>query len=676
MVDNVIVRCHGCNQPRLKTETEIQNYKNGYPSMYVPEHYELYKKIMQYKGKSFSMQKIYNQTQTQESELTSDDFLITKTSKKLNSHYLTLDKISFVSDKEVKDRNLKVNGKYRVPSSEHDVVYSVNIDAGYVEFNINIPKYLYGHNLAQFIPQKGSYCFNFQKGDFNTWETQTHYLYDRIYSFIDGFFTDLFLKFELEFMPNYEYIELNRIDLCYNQFFKTKTQALMYLDEQKKIHKKRSRSKNRLIQDFESSITYHTSNGSYFKIYHKGSEYINVKHGDFKKHEQINKSFIDKKYKNSSNDVLKNNEKITFAKFRADIMGVPFVLPDDYNVKNFVNNVYKDIPINTMFLKNEMDKVLRYEISISGKSLARIYKKNNFRSHCPFHNQAIRTHKKVRKLDKRKSKKIKTQTITKQERETSKKVARFLNNGCYILLTQNKKFRKHATSGKYDYNSKTGHYKIKKLYEFLEKGTLLETRDIGFFTKSFLSKLIKDFRTQIEYYQIEELEPFDDLVKKVREYNKAAERKKKIYDDVNESEIYDLQNYYDKQGRLQKKRVNKTKGNKIITKASQLLTEKQKMEKNIQKINISNVTEIFRLMHEKKMSPSQIQKFLKLTKSSFYRRMSYLKILGVKEQTLFTNVKIKVRTDFLEYYYLTSGTNYIKDFFLKKEHIKINSKSI
>lgn len=677
MIDNIVLRLHGINQPKLDTLNNISMYKKGVANMYVPAHYDLYKKLLTYKGKGFSVAKIYNKTVSETSEKSDDDFLITKTSKKLNEHYLSLDKVSYIHDKVVKDRNLKANGKYRVTSSEHNVVFSINIDAGYVEFNINIPKYLFGHNLAQFVPQIHSKFFQSNKGDFNQWRVQKSYLYDRIHDFLDAFFTDLLHHFELELMPDYDYIEVNRIDICYNQFFKTKEEALMYLDEQKKIHKKRTRINSKKVSDYDTSIAFETKDGSYFKIYHKGSEYINVKHGDFKKHEAINKAYISNKSKYTENPIFRNHNKMIFKMFQNDTLGKIFDFPEELKpiVKDTTNSIYKDLPYNTMFLKKEMDKVLRYEISIKSKSLARIYKSKIFRQHCEYHQEAVKVYKAVKNYDKRKQKKGKNRP-TRDHRDTAEKMANFLNKSAFILLTKDPALNRYGKSGFKDYDRYTGEYKITNLYGVLKKGTLLETKDIGFFSKPFLNELVNQFYKEVQYYQIEELKPFDDLVKLVREYNAKAEENKLKYDELNDFKTWQIVTEYDIHGKAFKKRQRITKGNKVITKASQLLTEKEKREKHLQSINISNVLEIFRLMHDEKMSPSQIRDYLKLTKSSYHRRMSYLKDIGVREQTLAIPKAVKVRTDFLDYYYLTGGLKYRNYFYTKKVHAEINAKPI
>lgn len=673
MIDNLVFRLHGINQPELRNKLSIQSYKKGFAVMYVPSHFDLYKKIMQYKGKAFTMSRIFNKEQKQSSEISDEEFLLTKTSRKLNDHYLNLDKISFVSDKVVKERNLKVNGKYRVPSSEHDVVYSVNLDGGFIEFNINVPKYLYGHNMAQFIPQINSDKFNSLSGNFNEWAVQKHHLHGRIYEFIDSFFTDLFFKFELELMPDYDYIELSRIDLSYNQYFKTETDAKMYLNEQKKIHKKRTSSKNRVVGQYETSISYHTSNGSYFKIYHKGSEYINTKHGDFKKHDALNRDYIRNQQKYMQNDTFGEHNTMIFKMFKNDTLGNYFEAPVSPKIRKVVKDVFKDLPINTMFLKKEMDKILRYEVSLTSKALSRIYKTKIFRANCKYHQEAKKMYTSVKRYDTRKNKKTKHR-VTVEDRNTFKEMNRFINNGCFIVMSKDKKLKKHVVNGSFDYTPTTGIYKVKRLYEYLGKGTLLETRDIGFFSKNFLNLLVDDFKKQIDYYQLEELQPFDDLVKKVSQYNKEVEANLEKYNYKEDWQTWEIITVFDRHGKPTEKKQRKRKGNKIISKASHLLTESQRRKQHLQGINITNIIEVFRLMHEKKMTPSQIKDYLNLTKSSFSRRMAILRQLGVKEKTLSMPKVINVKTDFSEYYYNSTNPKYRINFYLDKRHSQINSK--
>ena len=73
-------------------------------------------------------------------------------------------------------------------------------------------------------------------------------------------------------VPLAEDFEINRIDLCYNQFFNSKEDSLNYLDEQKKLLCKYARSSKNNYRSYDTSLLYITRRYS-FKIYHKGTEF-------------------------------------------------------------------------------------------------------------------------------------------------------------------------------------------------------------------------------------------------------------------------------------------------------------------------------------------------------------------------------------------------------------------
>src|SRR5690606_27955484 len=139
--------------------------------------------------------------------------------------------------------------------------------------------------------------------------------------FIDKFFTDLitFLNQDSNFLidtfPDYNYIEIRRIDLCYNQHFETKEEALMYLENQKKLKKEKNYNTKSQTKSFGTTHAQTTSFGSYFKIYHKGSEY-SKSDGDLKKHLEINRKFLEKNYKKITSEILKEHEKKIYSKDR------------------------------------------------------------------------------------------------------------------------------------------------------------------------------------------------------------------------------------------------------------------------------------------------------------------------------------------------------------------------
>lgn len=139
-----------------------------------------------------------------------------------------------------------------VPSSHYDLSYACNAQKNYLEFNFSIPKYLYSTNVLQFVNEYDQ-----------TAKTQFSILITFLHKFIKENFTT---------PPLLEDIEINRIDLCYNQFFNSKSDALAYLDEQKKLLVTKARSSKNNYRSYDTSLLYVTKRYS-FKIYHKGTEF-------------------------------------------------------------------------------------------------------------------------------------------------------------------------------------------------------------------------------------------------------------------------------------------------------------------------------------------------------------------------------------------------------------------
>ena len=153
------------------------------------------------------------------------------------------------------DRNRILMPRHRntnlVASSHYDLSYVVDTEKDFIEFNFSIPKYLYATNIMQLV---------------NEIDQGVGATFSKLYSFIGDFLRDNFLK-----SPLLEDVEIHRIDLCYNQFFNSKEDALNYLDEQKKLLASK-RSKDNKVRSYDSSIMYTTRRYS-FKIYHKGTEF-------------------------------------------------------------------------------------------------------------------------------------------------------------------------------------------------------------------------------------------------------------------------------------------------------------------------------------------------------------------------------------------------------------------
>ncbi|MFB2120056.1 phage/plasmid replication protein [Parapedobacter sp. 2B3] len=139
-----------------------------------------------------------------------------------------------------------------IPSSHYSVSYSVNYHRDFIDFNLSLPKYQFGTNILQAI--------NYYDTDFKA----TYYV---VINFFDDFFKKVLIH-----TPDFQDVEVRRIDLCYNQFFVDKAQALSYLDKQKGLAAKYARSSKNNYRSYDTSLMYVTGRYS-FKIYHKGTEF-------------------------------------------------------------------------------------------------------------------------------------------------------------------------------------------------------------------------------------------------------------------------------------------------------------------------------------------------------------------------------------------------------------------
>lgn len=139
-----------------------------------------------------------------------------------------------------------------IASSHYNLSYLVNQQKGFIEFNFSIPKYLWGTNIMQLV---------------NIYDQSADLVFTELMAFLQTFFKDVLFE-----IPLADDVEINRIDMCYNQFFATKDDALAYLSEQGKMLVKFARSSKNKFRTYDTSIMYVTRRYS-FKIYHKGTEF-------------------------------------------------------------------------------------------------------------------------------------------------------------------------------------------------------------------------------------------------------------------------------------------------------------------------------------------------------------------------------------------------------------------
>ena len=212
-----------------------------------------------------------------------------------------------------------------------------NRDRDFLEFNFSVPKYKWGTNILVFARHMWEKDFIYSN------HTSLKYNLDESFGLIMSFIKNFFLKEFMDLFPiDFSCVEINRIDLSYNQLFETKKQALEYLEYQKQIRRKHSRNDVNNFREYETSLMYITHRYS-LKIYHKGTEYR--KH-DRKEHRRINKE--------------KGKEY-----FRIDQ------------------------------LQEVADRMLRYEVTFRDTMLTYLYSNYVFRKNCPIHKARYEIYKKV-----------------------------------------------------------------------------------------------------------------------------------------------------------------------------------------------------------------------------------------------------------------------------------------
>ena len=383
------------------------------------------------------------------------------------SEYENLSKSPLVDEKFIIDyyRNEKTGihlvrykSQERLNNSGHYYFHAFeNRDRDFLEFNFSIPKYKFGTNILMFVEhiwnKNFQYYYN-QSLDYNL-----KHSYDLLISFIIRFFKSEFIDCQVD----YTCVEINRIDLCFNQVFESKRKALEYLEYQKQIRRKNSRIDSNSFREYETSLMYVTKRYS-LKVYHKGTEYS--KH-DRKEHDRIN---IEK-----GQNIFNIDELQAFA-----------------------------------------NKILRYEVTFRDTMLSYLYNHKIFRKNCPVHSANYKIYKKV-EAAKLKNDRIAVKNGTfKNESQRHK----FMTNNPYIsiskdsnivfkrmakLLNTNREFILKTTPHIDEFNSKTT--------------SLVSFEPRALFSKALFINCAIFFKSFIKEFQITE-KPSECAVKeRIDEYN-------------------------------------------------------------------------------------------------------------------------------------------------------------
>lgn len=164
------------------------------------------------------------------------------------------------------------NKKLNVPSSNGTIkVQYLDYDKT-IKFEYSIPKLIYSNNVMEILPPFHSRYYS-AVGSNDMTSKANFYIEVIKKSFIhiiESITNNLINEFTLDWSD----VQIFRLDLCYNQLFQSKEDALNYLDAQKKVSAKRIRKDNEVNNHslYKSGLTILTSR-YYYKIYHKGIDF-------------------------------------------------------------------------------------------------------------------------------------------------------------------------------------------------------------------------------------------------------------------------------------------------------------------------------------------------------------------------------------------------------------------
>lgn len=358
----------------------------------------------------------------------------------------------------------------KLKSSHYNIAYHIDYDRNFISLNLSIPKYLYGTNVVQFT--RSPFIPGFHFGHHSELKTNIEEAFPRLMQFIKRFF-----KVEFTGITIYpKLVEINRIDICFNQVFDTKQSALEYLKQLQTIKKKYSRDASNFSRDWKTTIMYRTDKYS-FKVYHKGSE--------FKKH--------DKKELGKFNE---SPEALKKGKF------------------------------NLEFYQEFSDKMLRYELTVRGSYMSYLYMRHIFRSDCHLWQYGFKLYEKQRAAKDKKPSLISPdpyQAFRKSLTVDDQKHIAYVKHH----ISKTKKFYLNVTEEEKDFDLETDHSSFitfpskKERFSYSSKFTPELFRHL---TDKFLG-LLKEF----------ELATFKDnsmVLSKLDQYNNEAKTKKQLFTDI------------------------------------------------------------------------------------------------------------------------------------------------
>lgn len=616
MIDTVTFVLHNINEKEISLKAGVKDglvYKSRFNRM-------LYERLCEYESQYIERTtKYYNEDAIPNPD---DTQFLSKTIKK----------VGFVSRHgAIKESMSKsefyfypVRGDFQSASSEYRTKFSVSENSDSITFELSIPKFLYNNNIAQFVPNIDSKRFKNNPFGYREWYGQKKAIHDRLCEFILTFFNELCIMFDMPVSItslNLSNIEIKRLDLCYNQIFPCHASVLDYLSAQRKFYRTRVRKNTIVSQDRDTSFFYrHSTDGFFFKIYSKGEEFEAV---DLPRLVKENEA----QYNNNQclllvfKDIFKRHFESTYKDKKGRVEDIVFQYYKTYvktaEHRKFVDEIESHLKYKISFLRDEANKILRYEMSFTRTYMSTLYKKHIFRKTDPNWKELEKAHNKVQRYNTLLSQGSVNQAkaflvknlITKLDFTLHDLYDKSIHKKHEFFLETDKDLKLHEKSAHKD------SYKVLSLnYKRIPE------RKEATFSKELVLLLYAKFNEEIEAFQVKKFDDVKNILETIDNYNEKAKK--------------NIENY------------KKLFGENAFKKLK--YTEKRK--KNLMRLNKPRLKIVLDKMDMGK-SIDQVVEEIGLSVSSKYELQNDLKMFNIFKSTVKSRFNHSlIKTDFHAYY--------------------------
>lgn len=173
-----------------------------------------------------------------------------------------------------------VNHSNDLKSSHYNIKYKIDIPKDCIEVNVSLPKYFFGTNVFQLVPHLMDNAY-------------VDYYQVEHFKLIKPIYFEQFLKLFKNFVrvnfpeTDFRFLQIYRIDLCFNQVFNSKEDAEEYLNIIRAKEKKFARVDGSKKVHYDTSFMEYGRDKSQ-KVYHKGPEF---QKNDLKELRKLNEEF-------------------------------------------------------------------------------------------------------------------------------------------------------------------------------------------------------------------------------------------------------------------------------------------------------------------------------------------------------------------------------------------------